>query len=84
MIVPNEAQNAQKKLSRSDNALEIIERMRASQWVTLCGSDTAAAVKEWHDVAKQYQSAIELKESCVYCYTKLLQIFVDDPRFRCS
>ena len=62
-IVPNEAQDAQKKLERSDEAIKIMGRMRAGQRVTLCGSDAAAAAEEWRHVAEQYQSAIEQKES---------------------
>ena len=74
-VVPNEAKKAQRKLERSDNALKIMERMRAGQSLTLCCSDAAAGAKEWRDVAEQYQSAIEQKKSCVFCYAKLLKGF---------
>ena len=43
-----------------------MERIRAGQRVILCGSDAAAVAEEWRDVAKQYQSAFEQNESCVY------------------
>jgi hypothetical protein len=77
-IVPNEAQNTQKKLERFDEALYIKELeycMIAGQRVTLHGPDSAAVAEEWRDLAKQYQSAAEQKKSCVYCYTKLPQGF---------
>ena len=57
-VVPNEAQNAQKKLKQSDETIRIMERMRASQRVTLRGSDAAAVAEEWRDIARQYQLAI--------------------------
>ena len=53
-----------------------MERMRAGQSLTLCGSDAAAGAKEWRDAAEQYQSAIEQKKLCVYCYAKLLKRFL--------
>ena len=77
-VVSNEAKNAQKKLEQSDKALEIMERMRAGQWLTLSGSDAAAGAG-WRYVAEQYQSAIEQNESCVYSYTNYSKVFVDDP-----
>ncbi|KAF8497558.1 hypothetical protein F5888DRAFT_297648 [Russula emetica] len=60
-IVPREAQTAQKKLERFDEALYIMgleSRMRAGRRVTLYGPDPAAVAKEWRDVAKQYQSVL--------------------------
>ena len=55
--------------------------MRAGQLLTLCGSDAAAGAKEWRDVAEQYQSAIEQKESCVYfTQNSSSKVFVDDPQ----
>jgi hypothetical protein len=73
-IVPNEAQNAYKKLERFDEALDIMgleSNMSAGRRVTLYGSDPAAVVEEWRDVAEQYQSALDRK-SCVCSSTKLL------------
>jgi hypothetical protein len=57
-VVPNEVENAQKKLKRLDKALETMERMKAGQRMALGESDPAAVAKEWRDVAGQYQSAI--------------------------
>ena len=57
-VVPNEAENAQRKLKRLDKALEMLERMKAGQRIPLGDSDPSAVAKEWRDVAKQYQSAI--------------------------
>ena len=60
-IVPRQAQNAQKKLGRFDEALHILElesRMGAGRRVTLYGPDPAAVAEEWRDVAKQYQSVL--------------------------
>jgi hypothetical protein len=76
-IVPNEARNAQKKLERFDEALDIIgleSKMSTGQRVTLYGSDPAAIAEEWRDVARQYQSALGQRKLCVYCYTKLTQV----------
>ena len=73
-VVPNEAENAKRNLTRLDKALEVMERMKAGQRLDLCDSDPAAVAKEWRDVAGQYQSAFDRK-SCVYCYTRLLQGF---------
>jgi hypothetical protein len=53
-VVPNEAENAQRKLKRLDRALEIMERMKAGQRLDLNDSDPAAVAKEWRDVAEQY------------------------------
>ncbi|KAI0261191.1 hypothetical protein BGY98DRAFT_1104501 [Russula aff. rugulosa BPL654] len=53
-IVPNEAQNAQKKLERFDEALDIIgleRKMSTGRRVTLYGSDPATVAEEWRDVA---------------------------------
>lgn len=55
-----------------------MERMRAGQFVTLRESDAVTLSKEWRDVAKRYEKAVELKKPCVYCYTKLHHAFVDD------
>jgi hypothetical protein len=57
-IVPREVQDAQEKLERFDEALDImgLERhMRAGQRVILYGPDLAAVAEEWRDQAKQYQ-----------------------------
>jgi hypothetical protein len=70
-VVPNEAENAQRKLKRLDKALEIMERMKAGQRMDLCDSDPASVAKEWRDVAEKYQSAFDRKS----CVTKLLQGF---------
>jgi hypothetical protein len=64
-IVPNEAQNAQKKLEQFDEALDIIgleRKMSTGRRVTLYGSDPATVAEEWRDVAKQYQSALERRK----------------------
>jgi hypothetical protein len=57
-IVPREAQNAQNKLERFDEALDIVgleRHMREGRRVTLYGPDPAAVAEKWRDVAKQYQ-----------------------------
>ena len=64
-IVPNEAQNAQKKLERFDEALDTIgleRKMSTGRRVTPYGSDPATVAEEWRDVAKQYQSALERRK----------------------
>ena len=58
-IVPNEADNAKKKLKQLVEALEIMERMKAGKRMALIDSDPAAVAKEWRDVAEQYQSAFD-------------------------
>jgi hypothetical protein len=65
MIVPREVGNAQKKLKRFDEALDIMgleNHMREGRRVTLHGPDpqVAAIAKEWRDAAEQYQSAFDL------------------------
>ena len=70
-IVPNEARNAQKKLERFEEALDIIgleSEMSTGRRVTLYGSDPGAIAEEWREVARQYQTALERKKLCVYCY----------------
>lgn len=60
-IVPREAQNAQNKLERFDEALDImgLERhMREGRRVTLYGPGPAAVAEKWRDVAKKYQSML--------------------------
>ena len=74
-VVPNEAENAQRKLKRLDRALEIMERMKAGQRLDLNDSDPAAVAKEWRDVAEQYQSAFDRKSCVYYCDTRFLQGF---------
>ena len=62
-IVPREAQAAQKKLGRFDEALNIMgleSQMRAGRRLTLFGRDTIAVAEEWRDVAKRYQSAVPI------------------------
>ena len=49
-----------------------MERMRADQRVTLCGSDAAALVEVWRDVFKQYQSTFEQNESLYKITTTFL------------
>jgi hypothetical protein len=64
-IVPREAQTAQEKLERFDDALYVmgVERhMRAGRRVTLYGPDPAAVAKEWRELAKQYQSVLPDEE----------------------
>ena len=56
---------------------ELESYMRAGRRVTLHGSDPAAVVEEWRDVAKQYKTVLEQNKSCVYCHRKLLQGFID-------
>jgi len=60
-VVPREAQIAQKKLERFDEALFIMgleDHMRAGRRVTLLGPEPAAVAKEWRDVTKRYQSVL--------------------------
>jgi hypothetical protein len=60
-IVPKEAQTAQKRLERFDEALLVMgleARMRTGRRVALRGPDPATVVKEWSDVAKRYQSVL--------------------------
>jgi hypothetical protein len=60
-IVPMEAQTAQGKLERFDEALYVMgleSRMRAGRRLTLYGSDPAAVAEEWRNLAKQYQSVL--------------------------
>jgi hypothetical protein len=64
-------------------------QMRAGRRLTLSGRDPTAVAEEWRDVAKEYRYqlgqlddkdlALGQKKSCVYCYTNLLPVFVDDP-----
>jgi hypothetical protein len=59
--VPKEAQTAQKKLARFDEALVVkgLEaRMKTGRRVALRGPDLAAVAQEWSEVAKQYQSML--------------------------
>ena len=83
-IVPNEAQNAQKKLERFgfDKALDIIgleRKVSAGRRVTLYGSDPAAVAEEWRDVTEQYQSALGRKDSAFIVIQNWSKVFVDDP-----
>lgn len=59
--VPKEAQTAQKRLARFDEALVVMgleAHMKTGRRVTLLGPDLAAIAQEWSDVAKQYQSML--------------------------
>jgi len=61
-IVPREAQNAQKKLGRFDEALYIMgleDHMKEGRRVTLSGR-LAAVAKEWRDVAEAYECQLGL------------------------
>ena len=72
-IVPNEAQNAQKKRERFDDPLDIIglkRKMSAGQRVTLYGSDPATVAEEWRDVAKQYQLTLENGNNRAFIVTR--------------
>jgi hypothetical protein len=60
-IVPGEAQNAQKRLERFDEALYIMgleAHMKTGRRVVLQGPDPAAVAEKWRDIAKQYQSVL--------------------------
>jgi hypothetical protein len=64
------------------------DHMKEGRRVTLSGR-LAAVAKEWRDVAEAYECqlgllddkdpALDQKKLCACCYTKLLQVFVDDP-----
>jgi len=59
--VPKEAQTAQKRLARFDEALFVMgleARMKTGRRVTLRGPDPATVAQEWSNVAKQYQSML--------------------------
>jgi len=59
--VPKEAQTAQKRLARFDEALVVMgleARMKTGRRVALRGPDSAAIAQEWTNVAKQYQSML--------------------------
>ena len=59
-IVPKEAQAAQRRLERFDEALPIMgleAHMKTGRRVTLRGPDPGAVAKEWRNVAKKYQEA---------------------------
>jgi hypothetical protein len=90
-IVPKEAQIAQKRLDMFDGALVVMgleDRMKMCRGASQHGRDPASIAKEWLDVGKQYQSVLPddkdpvrllsdrpAEQSCVFCYTKLLQGF---------
>jgi hypothetical protein len=59
--VPKEAQTAQKRLARFDEALVVMgleARMKTGRRVALQGHDSAAIAQEWANIAKQYQSML--------------------------
>jgi hypothetical protein len=59
--VPKEAQTAQKRLARFDEALVVMgleARMKTGRRVALRGHDSAAIAQEWANIAKQYQSML--------------------------
>ena len=81
-IVPNEAKNAQMKLERFDEALDIMElecKINAGRRVTLYGSDPATVAEEWRNVAERYQSALERKICVFIVIQNYSKVFVDDP-----
>jgi hypothetical protein len=73
--VPNEAREALDKLRLLYQALKIMENMRVGLHVDLSGLDAASVAEEWHYAAKQYQSALERKTSCVIQNAKVFQSF---------
>jgi hypothetical protein len=80
-IVPREAQKAQTRLGRFEDALSVIgieACMKAGRRLTLSRPVPVDVAVAWHEVAKRYQLALlgdklgneyRPQESCVYCYT---------------